>query len=77
MESVYEQFNVDVRYGVNLEPLNSGTPCLYATSHTLNQGEHVWGIEVSERASLLGKIEALRDGMASFVGANMDYERVE
>lgn len=77
LESVYEQFGIDIRYGVKLGRLDSGTRGLYATSHNLSNGGHVWGLEVSADASLDGRIYALRAGLGDLVSERFDYWQID
>lgn len=75
LESVYEQFGIEVRYDVamQIEYLKGGHRALYATSHNLHQGEHVWTVEVSRHANLQGRINALRSALRAILSENVDY----
>ena len=72
LEGVYMQFGVEVRYGRVHGKKGDG---LYETSHEVRDQQHVWCITISEDATIQGRINALRRGLADFVGTEVDYDR--
>lgn len=73
LEGVYMQFGVEVRTATGRIESKKGE-VLYETSHEVRDHQHVWCINISPDATIQGRINALRRGLADFVGTAVDYE---